>query len=207
MSCLPSHTKYSKKSLCYRWSLELLNFSVTKFLPWSSLGAGSPSLLQVDHSLLSHYRSWPHRSYQNWQQECTSEWKHHPCNGFLSCKASSFLCSWRWHEPSWCLVHKYQVLQITSNFNYQIIILHPVSEDLFLWDFIFFSLIRPKLYNLPNMTKYGESPWSFFWSRSLGYSLMYPPPQSMFCSCLTVNWMTSGLPSLLKGFSSLEEIP
>jgi hypothetical protein len=50
----------------------------------------------------------------------------------------------------------------------------------------------------PNITAYGESPENVFWSREEGMSLMYPPPQSSFCSCFAENWSTRDLPSLEK---------
>ena len=39
----------------------------------------------------------------------------------------------------------------------------------------------------PNMMEYGVSPPNAFMSEVDGISLMYPPPQSSFCSCFAEN--------------------
>jgi len=44
----------------------------------------------------------------------------------------------------------------------------------------------------PNMMEYGVSPPKVAMSLVDGISLMYPPPQSSFCSCLAENCKRAG---------------
>lgn len=53
----------------------------------------------------------------------------------------------------------------------------------------------------PNIISYGDSPCMSFWSSLQSNTLIQPPPQSISCSCFTVNWITRGLPLLLKGLN------
>ena len=50
----------------------------------------------------------------------------------------------------------------------------------------------------PNINRVGGRGENVFWSTEEGMSLMYPPPQSSFCSCFAENWSTRVLPSLEK---------